>query len=253
MNSYFIANVKRTLNKSYRYVFIILGSTFLFGVCAEASQLTGGLTDSAMSIINGMMYMGVLLFGVFFGIMEICYVFTDDFKARMQQAAIGVGTTRARVIFTKYMEFVVYLTIDIILMNVMFVVSALSIYGNINEVMIKRLIGFDIAVLIMTLSCASFTVLFLYIKDNVLIGVMIFLVVNYATQASEKFNEFLNGLPGMGKHHIGEYLIFYQNRKFASKMVTGTFDIRSFLVIAFEMALIIALTCHLFKKKELDF
>ena len=185
-------------------------------------------------------------------LINLYFVFEDDFQVKTMQTAIGRGMKRFQVILVKWCEMLLLSVVDcialLILMwgvgfskgvtlkgSVVFHVAA-QMCGTLMTVGVMTALVMIVIFQIMQLGLTQLLFLIAVIKP-------ISLILNYQEMTNET----------MAKIHLSRFLAGNNLDAFQTSLESGRFDLWNFAVILVYWAVGIGVSYMLFKKKELDF
>ena len=174
MKNYILADCRRVLTSRAHIIEIAV-----FGVWTtvlafwKAMSATGNWNclayQSAISLPMSMMAM-------FLGMFVLIGVFSEDFKAKTMQVAIGRGISRAQVVAVKLIDVTLVMLIDL----VMFIVLTLALSFVTGAPLAgTQLVGHLIDFLVQWLECAGYTALvltLLFHLQNMLVPILIYIL-----------------------------------------------------------------------------
>ena len=180
------------------------------------------------------------------GIPLFTAVFTDSFNSKSMQAVIGFGTSRKRLIISRYCEYLVilalvFLAISMVSLAVFVVTGHLSISGSLFRELWE---GY-----LVTALSVNAAMVFAYGAQNPTLGLIIFICL-----AANVFALLLTGLsfiPFLAKHGIDPALILPSNLLYEAlhncKPMFYLYTILGYVVLP------LFLSIKTFEKKELEF
>ena len=250
MLNYIRADVKRILQRS-SHLFPMLLAFILF-VCTlyfpnRNTQLTAvTLVTSACSALDWL----VILVGLF----EMIAVFTEDFKVKTMQVAIGLGISRNKVVLCKLLEVAVLLVLDGIVIALLTMGLGAVLGVPVGFVVLKDLIfTLLIKCLLAQVVSVSLTMIVLFVTQSTILSIFVYVfiaagTVNMILSVMPLFG--MSALEGLNLHRL---TLSYLVGSFHTRILLATFELTSFIGILLYLGAGIWATCKLFGKRELDF
>ena len=173
-------------------------------------------------------------------------VFTDSFNSKSTQAVIGFGTSRRRLVVSRYCEYLVilalaFLAISLLSLVLFAVTGCISISGPLFKELWK---GFLIAAM-----CVNVAIIFVYGAQNPTLGLVVFICL-----VANVFDLLLTGLsflPFFADHSIDLSLILPSNLLYQAfqngKPVFFLYALLGYIVLP------LIISIKTFEKKELEF
>ena len=114
MLDYIIADYLRIIKRIPRIIGIALFYiALIIYMLVKSSSKTA--TWNSVSFVSAITTF-TALFSLFLGVFEFLAIFSDDFKAKTMQVAIGLGIHRSKIIASKMIEVAILLLTDILLL-----------------------------------------------------------------------------------------------------------------------------------------
>ena len=250
MRNYIRADVKRILQRSSHLFSMLL--VFIIYVCAvyfpnRSMQTTSvTLVTSACSVLDWVV--------IFVGLFEMIAVFSEDFKVKTMQVAIGLGVSRNKVVLCKLLEVAVLLVLDciaitLITMGIGAVMGAAIPFMVLQDLILTLLVK----CLLAQVACVSLTMIVLFVTQSSILSIFVYTlismgIVNLVLSMMPMF-----GMTALENLNLNRLTLSHLVGAFNTDILLGTFDIVSFIGIAIYIAAGIFATCKLFGKRELDF
>lgn len=250
MRNYIRADIKRILrNSSHLFSMLLLYGIYfcLLYLPNRTAQTTSvSLIVSACSMLEWIM--------VFAGLFEMIAVFSEDFKVKTMQVAIGLGVSREKVVLCKLAEAAILLILDSLMFVVITLMSGavlgvsipLSIMKDLfNLLFIKGLLG--------NLVYISLTMIVPFVTSSMVLTIFAYIFVSFGV-----INLILTFLPMFGFAWLEELkltriTLSYQLSLVHTRLALGAIDFVGFLNILIHFGAGIFATCKVFQKRELDF
>ena len=188
------------------------------------------------------------------GIPIFLSIYSDDFKSKAMQIAIGYGIDRNKIILTKAIETVILAVISGVLLGV-FVIGVPKILGITltHEQFLELTFGAGIGILKIIVYVGISTIL-VYHYQNAMYGTISFVLLGSGTVAMILnlilSQQFIVDLVGNLNEHIFTTLVAIQK---LSYITTGKFNITSIIEIILYMVIPVIVSMIIFRKKELEF
>lgn len=250
MLNYFRADVRRILgNKSHAFSMILLFGIFFatLYIPGRTAQVTSvSLVASSNSILDWLF--------PFIGLFEMIAVFSEDFKVKTMQVAIGLGVTRTQVIFCKLLE-VLYLVVLDCIMLILIVLGTTAIFSTgmpvvvFNELLITLLVKGILCLAINT----SLTMIVMFITQSTVLSIFVYVIIGLDVIGLLLSLGSMFGFEWVETLSLNRLTISYFSGLLHSRLVLGQFPVGAFLGICVYIGAGLVATCKLFSKKELDF
>lgn len=173
MLNYIHADLHRIARRVPRIVLLLL-----IIVISAFVMINGAVGDNLNSI--GFMANMAGLFtvtGVLFGLVEIMSVFSDDFRAKTMQVAIGLGISRPQVVLAKSIEYAVLNLVDELIVAVLVIAGSFSIGIGLNGDDIYQIIIRVIFAVLNALIPALFTMIPIFYLQGTGLTAILFLIL----------------------------------------------------------------------------
>lgn len=249
MLNYLIADLNRmSRKKSLIYtVATFLGLFLTMVFIIYTPNLDGGEYLSKTDLFLG-------FYPLVVGIPIFLSIYSDDFKSKAMQIAIGYGIDRNKIILTKAIETVILAVISGVLLGV-FVIVVPKILGITltHEQFLELTFGAGIGIIKIIVYVGISTML-VYHYQNAMYGTISFVLLGSGTVSmilnlilSQKF---IVDLVGNLTEHMLTTLLAIQKLSYIS---TGKFNITSIIEIILYMVIPVIVSMIIFRKKELEF
>lgn len=188
---------------------------------------------------------------VYIGFIEIIYVFGDDFAGKTAQIAIGTGVKRNQVIFAKWIEFVITVATDVVMIVVISLVLSVVKTHYLPAQILGDLIAHMIISILATGAYVSLVFPIMFAMQTITVAFLIYIII--AAGAINKIIGLISGTKLLKHLMIENYTLTNCLNVFRSRMVMGNFHFESILGIIIYICLFIYLTTVVYKKRELEF
>lgn len=200
--------------------------------------------DAAMKVIP--------YFAVFMGLLAMIFVFSDDFKAKTAQIAIGAGISRSRIIFSKLTEVLILLVIHALAFAGITILMNALMGFNMNGAQYAELARFlGMNMVLTNMAYLSLVTILLYATQSMVLPILAYLALSF---------ELVSGAIGMLSYirvleplNLGRYTLTTFLGQLETNLGAGVFDALPVIGILAYMAAGIVLATLLFRKKELEF
>lgn len=248
MINYMRADLYRVNRRVPRLVWLLI----CFGIAAvtlliSLNHVVWNSVNYTASVTSMLELMSLIL-----GFFEMIYIFSDDFKAKSMQVAIGGGVTRLQVVLTKFFEVVLLVFVD---MLILFVCSLL--FGAVSEIhflgeQIWELFAILISEVLKIAMYVSLTMIVLFYFQSAGVSVVL-----YAFAALDPISLLLQVLQTkytlITDLHLISYTYTSVSGLFQTQLVFGKLSISSLLLMLVYIGAATAVTVVLFNKRELEF
>ena len=250
MLNYIRADVKRILRSSSHLFLMILVFAVYFSVLYFPNrnmQVTPvSLVVSACGVLEWVM--------LFIGLFEMIAIFSEDFKVKTMQIAIGLGVTRTQVVLCKLFEVLALLVLDCLM-----VIAITMLSGAALGFTIPLKVLMDVVRVLLVhglLGCAVFTsltMIVLFVTHS-----MILSIFTYCFVGIDIVGILLSLLPMFGFEwienlNLNRLTLSYLAGIVNTRLALGTVDIGGLVGLLIYMGIGLFATCKLFQKRELEF
>lgn len=189
---------------------------------------------------------------VYFGVIELMYVFGDDFIGKTAQIAIGTGVTRREVVFSKWIEIVINTAIDAVIITIIVLIeSIIKTHTMPGELLAAVLVHLLVAVMA-TAAYIAVVLPIMFAMQNITVAFLLYPL--FSSGLFSKFIDFLgNAVKFIRVHHLASYTLYNCLNVFRSRLILGSFSITSFVGMLIYVCAGVAITLAVYKKKELEF
>ena len=250
MRNYFRADIRRIFsNKSHAFSMILLFAVFFaaLSIPNRTQQVTSvSLVASACGLLDW-------LFTII-GLFEMIAVFSEDFKVKTMQVAIGMGITRMQVIFCKLLEVMFLVVLDCIVLTLM-VLGIATFFGIvIPAIMLKDLLLTLLVKGVFRLAInTSLTMVVFFVTQSTVLSIFIYVMIGYDIIGILLQLRAMFGFNWIETLKLNRMTINYCTGLLHSRLVLGQFSLTAFLGLCACFCAGLFGTCKLFSKQELDF
>lgn len=205
---------------------------------------------------NSVFFMDKMLGGFSFvsawcGIVEFIAVFSDDFKAKTMQVAIGAGIKRRHVILTKWIDCMFLLLSDLVFVCIVGLLTGMATGVHVNTEQLGDLLINVLGVVLKAGAYYSLTMIPVFFLQSVMISLIIYFCLS--TGLVYQIFQYLFSLEAIRSWNLDGFLLTSAGKQFISRLIVGTFDIKSFLLVLVYAVVGYVVSSLLFRKKELEF
>ena len=188
------------------------------------------------------------------GLFEMIAVFSEDFKVKTMQVAIGLGISRTQVVLCKLIEIIILLALDCL------VYIAITLLGGaVLGLAIPLKVLMDVVLILLVkglLACIVFTCLtmiVLFVTHSTILSVFTYVFIGV-----DVIGLLLSLLPMFGFSwiedlNLNRITLNYLIGVVHTRLALGTIDLGGLLGMAIYTAIGLFCTCKLYRKRELDF
>lgn len=241
------ADLRRILRKKSFYIALAVAAVLsVLLVLWDRTHLWNGFAFAVHEknyLLNGStVILGIAVFSV---------VYTDEFRAKSMQAAIGRGVTRGRIIAAKIADVIALTAIIYGCFSVFLLLLSLAAGAHMTAADLKILLLTVLMGAYTVICCAPLAAVILYITDNSALAVFIMLLL---TTVIPTLSSFLDTRVLFHNAHITHYMIQgFANRAFSDMMLGGNGAATLLLGAVIYLGLALLLSVLAFRRKELDF
>lgn len=250
MRNYIHADIKRILSrKSHAFSMLLLFAIYalmLYMPNRDLQMTSVALINSACSNLGYL--------ALFIGLFEMLAVFSEDFKVKTMQVAIGLGVSRSKVVLCKLLEVFILLVID----SLALLAIVLGV-GGLLGVSVPMTVLKDLIVTLLTQVVwgntvyTSLTMIVLFSTHSSVLAIFVYVLLGI-----DVINIILSLLPLVGIDFLEPLKLTNLTHSslinvFETRLALGTFDVLSLLGTMVYVALGVFGTFKIFAHRELDF
>ena len=250
MRNYIRADVKRILQRSSHLFSMLL--VFAIYFCAVYFPNRGAQTTAVTLVTAACGTMDWVT--IFVGLFEMIAVFSEDFKVKTMQVAIGLGVSRNKIVICKLVEVAILLVLDCIVLTLLTVGMAPVMGFSIPLVVLKDLIlTLLVKCLIAQVACVSLTMIVLFVTQSTVLSIFVYVFISAGVLHMLLTFMPMFGMTALESLNLHRLTLSYFVGAFHTRILLGTFDIPTFIGIVIYLVAGIFATYKLFGKRELDF
>lgn len=250
MFKYIRADLYRIFRQPFRYIWIGLCTVIMVAI-----HLSSAMNNDLNSIGFAASVHGFLSFaGVICGVGELTAIFSDDFRAKTMQIAIGSGVSRRHVVLAKLLEMIFLVLLDMLVIVVLMLLSGIVVMGISFPArpILQMLVEAFSATLTATFVGAVTMILMFYTQKSGLAS-LLFLVL-YFDPIAQVLNLLLQTNELYLRLHIDDYTLSSLVGTINTQLGLGSgFPAKQLIIMAVYIAAAYFITCLVFQKRELDF
>lgn len=192
-----------------------------------------------------------LIVSIVLGFFEITFIYTQDFKAKTMQTAIGSGLSRPQVVLAKFLECDLLILADLILVLIASLVFSVATGISLLPEQLGTLALCVFGGWLSTAICIHVTSIFLFYLQNAGALCILYLIIYLDPPAM--ILSLTRNVPLLASLHLES--ITYTNvvNTFTSQLALRHCNIPMLLATIFYLIASYFITCVLFKKRELEF
>ncbi|MDO4733429.1 MAG: hypothetical protein Q4B50_07965 [Bacillota bacterium] len=252
MMNYILADYRRILLRIPRLIFVGLFEIVLaFIVLHKWSG--AGANYSSVDFISSMDVWLFTLGPIILGVVTLVNVFSDDFKSKTMQVAIGVGVTRFQVVAGKLIQsFLIFLT-DIVLTCVLVTVLSMIVGVQLVPQQIYHLFVEFLYFLLWNTCWIGIVSILVFKLQGMLLPMLLYIFLNFSVVESLFRWITRSGPELLSRLHLERYTLEYLLELFRSNLLMERFNIGAVIGILIYLGLSLYATYLVFRKQELDF
>lgn len=252
MVNYILADYKRILSRIPRIVFVVGYSlVFFFMVMNDWNKAVGAY--NSVQLMNRSSIFFYSLGAITIGLVDVITSFSNDFKAKTMQVAIGRGVSRLQVLICKLIQIALVVLTDMLLLCAVLGVLCI-ITGNPLAPSQLFMVFMNVVNVLLNTACTTSLLLFLiYRLQNMLITMIAYLFVSMGS-----ISGILRWITRVGPEfllrlQLENYTFEKCLEGFRTHALMGAFHFGNFVGIWIFLALGVLLGWLAFRKMELDF
>ena len=247
MHNYVMTDFRRIGKRLPRILLVLAVYSILFII--NLVTLTQGTLDSVNFVIMTESFIGGM--PLMIGTIELIAVFSDDFKAKTMQVAIGIGIPRYKVVLSKFYETMMVILSDAVLLGVFIFACDKGFSIGLDGSQILELTG---QLAVMWLSIVSYTSIAMIIAFAMqTTGIAVLLYIVLTSNILSQILTMILGIKALERFHLNRFLLTSFLGIFRTHLILGSFSAASFIGIVIYAAAGYGLTCAVFRHKDLGF
>ena len=247
MFNYICADLRRIYRRLPRL--ILLALIYIIVTAAFADALSAGEIKAATLMIIFEHYV-LGYFPLVIGLVEMSVLYSDDFRAKTMQQAIGMGISRTQVVLCKLLDMAVLMLVDILVFGAA-ILAAGGIWGAgaMAGVTAEFLLSL-LSAWLKSVAYASLAMTLAFYTQNALFSMLVYIAL-----ASGVANTMLGmalGMKSLAPLHLSRFLLTAQANVFYTHALLGSFDLGSLLAVLIYIGAGAFVSSWLFKNVELE-
>lgn len=250
MFNYIRADLYRIFHQALRYIWLILCMAVLV-----ALQLYFAARDNLNALgFASYIHTFLKIATVICGVGELSSVFTDDFRAKTMQIAIGNGVSRRHVVLAKLLEFAFLFLLDLVILTALMILGGVVFMGlsftahPIQQMLVNILSSTLTAVL-----CADVTMILLFYTQKTGFAPLLYLVL-FIDPIHQIFQMAFSTNETFLRLHLGDYTMTSLIGTVNTQLGLGaSFPAMQLILVFAYIVAVYLVTCLVFNKRELDF
>lgn len=251
MKNYILADCRRVLTSRAHIIEIAA-----FGVCMIVLAVWKSMTSTGNW--NSLAYLDAISFplsmmAMFLGMFVLIGVFSEDFKAKTMQVAIGRGISREQVVAVKLIDVTLVMLIDLVMFFVLTLALSLVTGAPLAG---TQLVGHLIDFLVQWLECAGYTALvltLLFHLQNMLVPILIYILFSSHAVYSILRTLTFWGPEWAQKLHLEDYTLDSFLDTLRTHLVLGRLNPGALVGIGVYFVLGYLAAAQVFRREELEF
>ena len=246
MINYIYADIKRIAKRLPRIIALIIVYAILLTVIA----VTRSSNWNSVMFINAVEQYSLIL-PLVIGLVEIAAVYSDDFKAKAMQIAIGTGMPRRRVVLSKYLEIILLVLADVLICALLAFAAGAVLGADIDADQASELAMRFLGVWLNIISYLSLTMILMFYMQGTGGGTILYLVLSL--HIINNLIGLVAGIKAIQFLHIDSYTLTSMLQAFTTRLYIGTFSAGRFAGIILYIVAGYTASAFVFSRRELDF
>ena len=250
MFNYIRADLYRIFHQVFRYIWVGLCIAILVAI-----QLTSAVKNDLNAIGFAASVHGcIVAAAVICGVGELAAVFSDDFRAKTMQIAIGNGVSRRHVVLAKLLEMIFLFLLDLLVLTLLLILGGVVVMGlSFTAHPIRQMLVEVFSSALTATLCADVTMILLFYTQKSGFAPILYLVlyvdpVNLILRSFLEYNEVALRL------HLGDFTMTSLVGAINTQLGLGaSFPAKQIILMVIYIVAVYAITCAVFNKRELDF
>ena len=246
MRNYISADLYRIFRRIPRWIFIGIVLTMIFLVFKPSKDESLTIVELVEEIETTLKFAPV-----FIGFIEIMYIFGDDFVGKTAQIAIGIGVNRNKVILAKWLEMIIVTAIDVITIVILALVLSVMRTHTLPAQLVADIIAHTLVAIMATAAYTALVFPVMFAMQTITVAFLLYMLLSVG--AINQLMQLLFQLKWLKKLTLENYTLTNCLNVFRSRMILGSFHIKSMIGIIIYIAGALYLTYVVYKKRELEF
>lgn len=249
MKRYICADLLRLFKRVQRDILIVLSiAATVVILCVMATMgKDPTLGNDYASQIKG----AIGLLGFVFGLLEIIYIYGDDFKAKSMQIAIGSGISRRRIVNSKWVIMMIMVAIDLIILTIALLITAPFVSIGFSMKSVLEIIACVFYTWLSIISSVGAVAILFFAAQGIGLGVLLYIGLQFGLFT--KMLDIASALLKIEKWHLSSYELTSLNNVFGARLELGNISFPSLIGILIYMVLSFVITEVIFRHRELEF
>lgn len=185
------------------------------------------------------------------GLIELICVYSDDFRAKTMQVAIGIGISRKKVVLAKYIEIALVTLFDLLIFALLCTVMNAITGIVLRSDLVLEIFGQLLFCWLSVIGYSGLSMILIFALQSTGLATILYLVLSTALVQWALGN--ITNLPAIRGLHLQNVLLTTALNNFRSKIIIGSLDFRSSITIIIYFVVSYVITVEIFKKRELEF
>lgn len=246
MSNYLRAELRRVFCRVSRWVNLVIQCLIIVAI-GYIIKLTSWSNENFASAISTYFSYGAVLF---VGICELGTVYSDDFKSKTMQIAIGSGVSRTKVIAVKFIEIAIVSLFDLLIQGIVTVALGLILGAGLTSGQYGDLAVWVLIAWLTILCCTAAASIIMFHNQGGEIGKLIYI----AMWAPVPFVlRYLLELGPLAQLQLSKYIYTEQLKLLSSYLMLGRMNFGCLISIVVFILACFGLAILWSRHKELDF
>ena len=250
MLNYIRADFYRIFHQALRYIWLVLCMVVLV-----ALQLSLAMKDNLNALgFAASIHTYLKVAAVICGVGELSSVFTDDFRAKTMQIAIGNGVSRRHVVLAKLLEMVILFLVDMLIITVLMILGGVIFMGlSFTARPIQQMLVSVFTSTLTAVLCADVAMILLFYTQKTGFAPLLYLVL-YVDPVNLIFQMFFSTNEIFLRLRLGDYTMTSLIGTINTQLGLGaSFPLSKIILVLVYIVAVYVITCLVFDKQELDF
>lgn len=246
MSNYICADLKRILFRLPRVIMTLL--IYAIMLCVAAFTYYTGW--SSINFVNNIQ-MYILMLPIMLGLVELIAVYSDDFRAKTMQVAIGLGISRAKVVCCKLIEVILLAAIDIAVLAVLILGTAVFLEAGLSVAQNRELLLALLMAGVIIVGYISLTMIVMFYNQGTGLGRIVYLAL--ACGGVSSLIQLTALIDFLAPLRLDSLILTHFLDVGRARLLIGIFDVKCFIGILLYIVASTGVTIFLFRKRELEF
>lgn len=248
MLNYIFADLRRIVRRIPRAIAVTVIIAILAAVLVIYKSTSDQFTSVAF-VLGVKQYLGFL--PVLIGLVEMMSVFTEDFRAKTMQVAIGIGIPRYQIVLSKIIEAMALVLCDLLVIAALTLIMAPVLSVSLNASQMLELSGSLLGIWLGVTAYISLTGILIFFTQGT--GIATILYIALASGVINMIFGLIFSIEAIAGLQLQRITLTTMIKQFDANAALGIFNFSTFFGILIYILAGVGITVAVFQKRELEF